>query len=242
MGSEEQSSPVAQIIQIVHNGTLEQRFRLIYALISLQEMDADYDDSYFVDWLGVAHLSTTDYIPEHIVEFAKSLFPLLQLQKANEYFQHHHALPISSLAAIVEDMSMSELTQMVAIRALDDLHDPQAIPIFLHALGDFSFRTSKAAEIGLINLGEAAASHLIDWLGDTHKWRRNMAIRILTNSPNIKASDFPQYAKAVPDLIFSLHDKEVFWQDQRICDLAAEALRKIATPEALAAVEHWQSQ
>ena len=50
-------------------------------------------------------------------------------------------------------------------------------------------------------------------------------------------------AKAVPALIDLLDDRsgDMFGEEWRVCDIAAEALEKIATDEALLALESWQS-
>ena len=47
--------------------------------------------------------------------------------------------------------------------------------------------------------------------------------------------------EAIPDLILCLDDKaNLSWDPKRVCDVAAEALECIATPEAIAAVAKWR--
>ena len=49
--------------------------------------------------------------------------------------------------------------------------------------------------------------------------------------------------RAIPCLIDKLQDtRKPALEDQRMCDFAAEALEKIGTPEALAAVNQWREE
>jgi HEAT repeat protein len=50
-------------------------------------------------------------------------------------------------------------------------------------------------------------------------------------------------AAAVDKLALYLHDREgPYWENLKVCDLAALALEHIGTPKALALLEHWRSQ
>jgi HEAT repeat protein len=119
----------------------------------------------------------------------------------------------------------------VAARALGAIADASAVPALVEALHDRDFLVTEAAAWALWQIGAPAVPGLIERLRDPSVDVRGGAVEALSAIGD---------AAAVPGLIERLSDTEIPWlADERICDIAAGALRRIGTKEALAAVESW---
>jgi HEAT repeat protein len=94
-------------------------------------------------------------------------------------------------------------------------------------------KVHEAVENALYKLGETAVPGLIQAL----RWPESAIRRGAASALGRIGS-----AAAVPELIRLLKDEETGLYSSRICDVAAEALRKIGTPEALAAVRQWRRE
>lgn len=111
-----------------------------------------------------------------------------------------------------------------------------AIPYLLAEVNNSntSVRKVVATTLGSIG-GERAVIPLISACSDESNWVRGRAVQALGRLGD---------ARAVPHLIPRLVDTEAMFQSAEIPDLdnlAAEALTKIGTPEALEAVQQWQA-
>lgn len=120
----------------------------------------------------------------------------------------------------------------VAAEALEQI-GAAAVPGLLVALRDRAWDVRQAAARTLGQIGDAAAvPGLREALHDQNLDVRSEAVRALGQIGT---------AAAVPSLIEQLSDMtKPYFSAYRICDLAAEALERIATPEALAAVAEWR--
>lgn len=154
-------------------------------------------------------------------------------------------------AAIVLSQSKDERAVPVLIEALHRKHDEvrwnamqsleligkPAVPGLIDILRDDKWEGRQAAAVVLGRIGDAAAvDDLLDMLRDKNTNVRGEVIRALEQIGD---------SRAVPHLIGQLLNTETptvgysVGTGSRICDLAAEALERIGTPEALAAFEKW---
>jgi hypothetical protein len=125
-----------------------------------------------------------------------------------------------------------------AFSTLIRLKDARAVPYLLNSLHseDWYARRHAAEELGNIE-NAAAVPGLLDALCDEEPYVRAAAARALGQIGDVAA---------VPSLVERLSDTEESRistggpLDERVCNVAAKALRRIGTPEALAAVEEWQ--
>jgi len=91
----------------------------------------------------------------------------------------------------------------------------------------------EAASWALWQIGKPSVPGLIEAMRDASADVRGAAVEALS------AIGDPM---AIPGLIARLSDTEVPWlAEERICDMAAVALRRIGTPDALKAVQQWES-
>lgn len=124
--------------------------------------------------------------------------------------------------------------RFTAVRALESHADDRVIEALLGALHDSDYLVSDTAAEVLGRLGGLAMPGLLAALGDENVNVRGRAVEALGKVAN---------DKAVTWLIGCLKDNEKpQWEEKRICDLAAEVLEQIGTPEALAAVEAWRER
>lgn len=138
------------------------------------------------------------------------------------------------------------------VEALKQIRDTAAVPSLIEALHVEDPHMGSASAEALGQIGEAAVPDLIEALGDKDGIVRWYAAKTLGRIGN---------AAAVPGLVEQLSDTELLSSKQlsdaercglpsydlggnteyiRVCDVAAEALRRIGTPEALSAVEEWR--
>lgn len=171
---------------------------------------------------------------------------------------------VGALTRLVQDPKWK--VRVAAIRALAEIGDPTAAETIVEALADSHSLVREAAAEALGNLGNPVATDgLVRALSDTERFVRMAAIDALGKfrDPDtindlltlLSDSDdavrcFTVYALArighvqvVPALIACLEDTAVpYWEDRRICDIAAEALETIGTPAARGAVSEWKQQ
>ena len=120
----------------------------------------------------------------------------------------------------------------VAARALGAIGDASAVPALLEALHDRDQLVPEAAAWALWQIGKPSVPGLIEAMRDASADVRGAAVEALSAIAD---------PLAVPGLIARLSDTEVPWlAEERICDMAVVALRRIGTPEALKAVEQWE--
>lgn len=119
-----------------------------------------------------------------------------------------------------------------AAEALGKLGDSAAIPYLTKALQDKEAFVRLAATVSLSHVTDPTnIKSLLSALKDADSHVRWAAVQSLIDRGN---------DQAVPALIELLEDNEgPYWEDQKICDLAVAALRRINSPEAQKAVEGW---
>ena len=122
-----------------------------------------------------------------------------------------------------------------AAEALGFLGNPASIVVLTESLSDDEALVRLAAVVALGKINDPAVLEPLTAAlndDDSHvRWASADALREM-NSQSI-----------VPKLIERLQDVEKpYWEDKRICDLAAEALIRIGTADARMAVEDWQNQ
>lgn len=171
---------------------------------------------------------------------------------------------VQALCALVRDPKWK--VRVATIRALAEIGDPAAAETVLEALSDPHNLVREAAAEALGNLGNpVAVSYLVEAMSDSERFVRLAAIDsvgkmrnpstinaliTLLNDSDDAVRCFTVYALArigqiqvIPALIASLDDTAVpYWEDRRICDIAAEALTTIGTPVARQAVQEWQQR
>lgn len=113
--------------------------------------------------------------------------------------------------------------------------DPHAVEPLIATLHDpyRGIRSSAARALGQIGDPRAVVP-LIAARGDGYRYVRLYAIRSVGQITD---------ARSVSHLIEALRDMETLlhkWEP--VCDIAAEALLRIGTPDALAAVETWRKE
>lgn len=126
------------------------------------------------------------------------------------------------------------LVREAAVEALGMMADPRALPALQRAVSDPEpfVRLAAVESLGHIP-GAALARSLAVALQDTDNNVRWTAARMLreTADPSVMA-----------ELIACLDDtNRPYWEQQRVCDLAAAALEYIGSDEALSAVSRWRA-
>ncbi len=138
---------------------------------------------------------------------------------------------VTGIAKMLADPK--DLVREAAAEALGELGDPAAAAALVNAVSDPEEFVRLAALRAIGKLGyENAVPTLINALDDSSSHIRWMAATALENI----ASE-----AAVPALIASLEDYDgPYWEDSKVCDVAARALERIGTPQALDAVAQWR--
>ncbi|MCB9452135.1 MAG: HEAT repeat domain-containing protein [Anaerolineaceae bacterium] len=130
-------------------------------------------------------------------------------------------------------LAMDWPVRRAAVRVLGEIGDPAAIPaLVMHGLvdSDWPVRRTAATALGNISVSDVV-SGLIEALQDENYNVRQAATDALGAVGVL----------AVPALAEKLADTDYPWRSNlRICDYAAEALKKIDTPEAHRALTAWQ--
>lgn len=128
--------------------------------------------------------------------------------------------------------SKSAVLRRVTAEALGQIRDAVAVAGLVAALHDEDTDVRRTAADALAKIGVPAVPSLIQVTHDTDWYVRVQAIRALGQIG---------HASAVPRLVELLADttqSRFAWT--RICDLAAEALQQIGSPEAMAAYMRWK--
>lgn len=168
---------------------------------------------------------------------------------------------VQPLAQLLDDPNWT--VRVAAIRAFAEINDPQTAEWVAGRLADEHslVREAAAESLGKIG-GQTAEAALLEALDDTESFvviaalkalgelKSHMALERLKRLLGEPAVALRWYAaqalstiadpSTVPELIMLLTDTDYpHWEDQRICDLAAEALLIINTPQALEALKTW---
>jgi HEAT repeat protein len=118
-----------------------------------------------------------------------------------------------------------------AATALGWLRDRRAVETLMWALRDRYAFVRRWVANALGKLGEPGFQALLTALRDTNAGVRSDAAEALGELGD---------ARAVEPLVVLLEDTEdAYWE--RVCDVATEALERIGTPEAVAAVAAWRN-
>ncbi|MCK6580029.1 MAG: HEAT repeat domain-containing protein [Anaerolineae bacterium] len=142
------------------------------------------------------------------------------------------ASPIGRLIAALDNAD--EQVRLSAIQLLAKTPGDAAITALVKALGDFEAVVADAAVEALTAHGAAVVPAVRGAVRDESLNRRAGALEVLCRI---------QAVAALPELIAVLDDTRRPWLgDRRICDLAAAALERIGTHEALRAVELWRAK
>lgn len=122
-----------------------------------------------------------------------------------------------------------------AAEALGALGDPGSVTYLSIALSDKEplVRLASTVALGQIS-SNTVIQPLLKAVNDEDSHTRWAAVQALGQVAG---------AEAVPELIKRLGDEQgPYWEDDKICDLAAEALLRIGTPDAQSAVQKWKAQ
>ena len=129
------------------------------------------------------------------------------------------------------------VVRQTAAEALARLADPAAVPALAIALQDADPRVRENAALALgRTTASAAQDALLAATQDADVWVRICAARALVTTPG----DAAQSRRTVDALAALLADTREPIEGERVCDVAADALQALGTPEAHAALEHWQ--
>ncbi|MEM6284655.1 MAG: HEAT repeat domain-containing protein [Chloroflexota bacterium] len=161
--------------------------------------------------------------------------PDLQWAVAQALAEIGEAAVMSLMALLDGDSAMA---RAVAADVLGDIADPRsldalAVAFTRYGAQDFEAVGRVATAAALERFGEAATLPLLTALDDGSPLVRARAAASLGRM-NSEAS--------VPAIIDLLADEVPCDDEHRVCDIAAQALQKIGTPEALAAVAGWQAE
>lgn len=174
----------------------------------------------------------------------------------------------ASLPMLLETLHDKHWTiRLAVIRALVEIGHATAVPALLEALRDrqASIREAAAEAVGRLAVGPEAIPNLQAALADPEGFVRRAVVEALgeigdkTVTPSLieMLEDSDSQVRwaaiealgklgdpaAVEPLIGQLHDVDgPSWEDRRICDIAADVLESIGTPEAMAAVARWRQQ
>jgi len=170
----------------------------------------------------------------------------------------------SVVPALMEQLGDENwIVRVAVLRALLEINDTRAVPAITRTLSDKKNLVREAAAEALGELGDPeAVAPLAKAMSDPEDFVRLSAIQAmgkLRDSRSVAAlakalHDQDSHirwatvialgqvesSRAVPALIEALHDTDgPYWEERRICDMAAEALQAINTPEATAALAAW---
>ena len=129
------------------------------------------------------------------------------------------------------------VVRQTAAEALARLADPAAIPALAAALQDPDPRVRENAALALGRTEASAAQDaLLAATQDADVWVRICAARALVTTPG----DAVQSRRSMAALAALLADTREPIEGERVCDVAADALQALGTPEALAALDRWR--
>lgn len=174
----------------------------------------------------------------------------------------------SAIPALVEALHDESWTvRIAAVRALVEITDVrEAFPDLISTLNDDHPLVREAAAETLGKIGDHNASaYLVQALLDKDSFVRRSAAEALGNLGDLTAvpnlinalKDDQHYVRravaralgkigdpaAIPALIDHLDDtRGPEWEESRMCDIVAEALAAVGTPQAMSALEKWRSR
>ncbi|MBZ0275584.1 MAG: HEAT repeat domain-containing protein, partial [Anaerolineae bacterium] len=171
---------------------------------------------------------------EDIVRYIMRLDPWLALDCIRSGIQvspQAHEMLLNEL--LDQMLGIDWPVRRAAVRALGEIGDPAAIPgLVMNGLldTDWPVRRASATALGQIGVPDVV-SGLIEALQDQNQIVRQAAVDAL----EVVGS------AAVPALVEKLPDIHYPWRSEwRICDYAADALKRIATRDALDALDTWR--
>ena len=142
---------------------------------------------------------------------------------------------LTVMCAALQDQRV--LVRQTAAEALARMGDAAAIPALTAAYADASPKVRENVVLALGRTGDPAAlPPLIQAAADPNAWVRINAARALADLPLDPAGQ----QQAVTALTPLLHDTREAIAGQRVCDVAADVLRTIGTPDARHAVAAWE--
>ncbi len=134
------------------------------------------------------------------------------------------------LTLVNDDESQVRVAAIMALAKFKT--DERVLPALLQALRDGEYLVADTAASALKTLGVSPIPGLLYAI-------RSPDLNVSAAAIDVAGAIGQQ--DAVPDLINALKDlRKTALSKQRICDLAVEALEKIATPEALGAAQAWR--
>lgn len=174
----------------------------------------------------------------------------------------------SAIPALIEALHDESTTvRIAAVRALVEIEDVrEAFPDLISALNDDHPLVREATAETLGKIGDSTASaYLVQALLDKDSFVRRAAAEALgtlgdlTAVPNLISALKDEYhyvrravaralgkigdPAAIPALIDHLDDTSgPEWEESRMCDIVAEALQAVGTPQAMSALEKWRSR
>jgi HEAT repeat protein len=129
------------------------------------------------------------------------------------------------------------IVRQTAAEALARLADPAAVPALVAALADPDPRVRENVVMALGRTeDESALDALLAATQDADVWVRICAARALVTTPE----ETSHGGRIVSALAALLRDTSTPIEGERVCDVAADALRTLGTPEALAALRRWR--
>jgi len=240
---------IAQILHAIKNAQWEMREEAAKALrnhvkdmrgkvpapIVQQLLDLLTSEVWIVRWSGVLALA-------HIAERSTQTALLEMLKDPHATVRvgailalaeigDRHAIPF--LLPLLDDRNSS--VREATIEALGMLGDPRSVEHLIALLKDPETLIRITAIIALGKLGDRRATMpLMRALRDA-----DIAMRWFSADALGKLQD----PTAVNELVLLLQDQSnLSWEEKKVCEVAAEALENIGTPEACAAILNWRSK
>ena len=208
--------------------------------------------------------SQTDRIVDRLVEILGDDDWIMRWATAEALASMGNKKAVPALMKAVQDDNW--MVRIAVVRGLIEFEDRKAVKALLDLVGDENSLVREAVAEALGMLGDTNVSTtLMALLADPEAFVRLSAMIALGRISQVEASRYAIGAlededghvrwaaasilkesgrpEAVETLIRHLDDDGgPHWEDIKICDLVAAALRKIGTDEALGAVEKWESR
>jgi HEAT repeat protein len=174
-----------------------------------------------------------------IIDTEKSLDELVADLQRQEWSVRRDAVEAMGLLdnenAIPHIQSMLDdedrMVRWTAVKALDNFASQEAVIGLTQALRDEDSMVYDVAASALSKRGEPAIPGLVAAISNDNVDLRGSAIEALGEIGS---------ETAIPYLVDALQDTECpQWEDNSICDLAADALKRIGTEQALLALDQW---
>lgn len=227
-GSKEDSAKALREYARTLHGTRDPR-------VLHQLSEALRDSDWIVRWAAAEALAWVGD-PAAVPALVKALpdsYWMVRIAVVRALLEIGDASVVPDVAKLLNDRNST--VREAAAEALGALGDAAAVPYLTHALGDSeSFvRLAATSALGRIS-SQTAIEPLLKALNDSESNIRWAAAQAFTQIGG---------GEAVPELVKRLEDNQgPYWEDQKVCDLAAAALRRIGTPEAQAALNARQTR